>query len=240
MKKHLLFLTLLLMSVNLFAQKMTFQVSFDQIKPGHWLAYSSAIEQYRAKYVPASADGGTVVFNVVGGKQGGKIVSMNAKPRSFADRDVTTPWAEGRVESWMLNVAPHIESRQTEILVYEPDYSNSKYEEGKDVEKFLMTEWTIINRSKAGDEFRKRMVKVREKLGIKMAVFSTATGEPKVYYSRRLPNGWKDLDETINFEPTYDELYGKGAWAKDMVIMSTYWKVTDRFMMTKNKNLSSK
>ena len=103
-----------------------------------------------------------------------------------------------------------------------------------------MVEWTIINRSKAGDEFRKRMVEVREKLGIKTAVFGTATGENKVYYSRRLPNGWKELDENINYEPTYDELYGKGAWARDMVIMSTYWKVTDRYMMTKNKQLSSK
>ena len=50
----------------------------------------------------------------------------------------------------------------------------------------------------------------------------------------------KELDENYDNETTYDELYGKGAWAKDMAIMSTYWKVTDRFMLTKNKKLSSK
>jgi hypothetical protein len=147
---------------------------------------------------------------------------------------------EGMRESWGLNIAPHIESRHGEMLVYQPDYSNSKYEDSKDVEKFVMYERTYINRSKEGDEFRKRMVKVREKLGVKMAVFSTVTGENKVYYYELLTNGWKDLDKNIDFEPTYDELYGKGAWAKDMAIMSTYWKTTDRYMYTKSKKLSSK
>ena len=223
-----------------FSQKMTFQVHFDEIKMGHGSAYADAREKYLAKYVPASDNRAIVAFNVLGGKHDGKIVHMNAKPMSFAERDA--PWMskEGQWESLRLNVLPHIESRHSEMLVYRPEYSNSKYEDGKDVEKFLMTEWTIINGSKAGDEFRKRMIKVRDKLGYKVTVFSTATGENKVYYSRRLPNGWKELDENVNFEAVYDELYGKGAWAKEMVIMSTYWKKTDSFMMTKNKRLSSK
>lgn len=240
MKKYYLVLAFMFVNFVTFSQKMTFQVTFDEIKSGHGPAYADAMEKFRAKYVPASEYGGIVAFNVLGGKHDGKIVFMNAKPRSFAERD--TPWMpkEGQRESYWLNVEPHIESRHKEIFVFRPEYSNSKYEDGKDVEKYLMTEWTIINGSKAGDEFRKRMIKVHDKLGRKMAVFSTATGVNKVYYSRRLPNGWKELDEDVNVEAVYDELYGKGAWAKEMVIMSTYWEKTDIFMMTKNKALSSK
>ncbi len=241
MKKHLLILSLLFISANLFAQKMTFRVYFTQTKMGHGIEYDDAMEKFRAKYQPpASNNGGTVAFNVMGGKQDGNIMDMNVNPKSFAERDAVNDMPEGMRESWGLNIAPHIESRHSEMLVYQPDYSSSKYEDGKDVEKFNMVEYTIINRSKAGDEIRKRFVKMREKLGLKTAVFSTATGEDKVYHSRRLTNGWKELDENYDNETTYDELYGKGAWAKDMAIMSTYWKVTDRFMLTKNKKLSSK
>ena len=73
-----------------------------------------------------------------------------------------------------------------------------------------------------------------------MKIFETYTGEQRVITSRRLPNGWKDLDAMQDFGAAYDEIYGKGAWDKDQVVLNNYWSRTDRWMMTRNKALSSK
>ena len=240
MKKILLSLTLLFVSAVTFAQQQTILANFDKIKFGHGIAYGDAMEKFTTKFLPASEDGGQTIFDIVGGKHHGEKLRMRNKPVSFAERDVPRKWAEGQIDSWFANVVPHIESTNAEMMVYLPEYSSTKYEEGKDVEKFLMTEWTIVNQSKAGDDIRKRLVKVSEKLGIKTAVFSSYTGENKVYSSRRLANGWKELDEPMVLGATYDELYGKGAWDKDQPVLNNYWKRTDRFMLTKNIRLSSK
>jgi len=240
MKKILFFLTLLFVSAETFSQQQTILSNFDKIKIGHLPAYNDAIEKFTTKFFPASQDGGYTIFDIMGGKHHGEKLRMLTKPLSFAERDVPRKWAEGQIDSWVANVVPHIESTNAEMMVYLPEYSSTKYEEGKDVEKFLMTEWTIVNQSKAGDDIRKRLVKVLEKLGIKTAVFSSYTGENKVYSSRRLANGWKELDEPMVLGATYDELYGKGAWDKDQPVLNNYWKRTDRFMLTKNIRLSSK
>jgi len=240
MKKILLSLTLLFVSAVTFAQQQTILANFDKIKFGHGIAYGDAIEKFTTKFLPASEDGGQTIFEIVGGKHHGEKSRMRNKPVRAAERDVPRKWTEGQFDSWLVNVVPHIESTNAEMMVYLPEYSSTKYEEGKDVEKFLMTEWTIVNQSKAGDDIRKRLVKVLEKLGIKTAVFSSYTGENKVYSSRRLANGWKELDEPMVLGATYDELYGKGAWDKDQPVLNNYWKRTDRFMLTKNIRLSSK
>lgn len=240
MKKILLLLTLLFVSAETFSQQQTILANFDKIKIGHLPAYNDAIEKFTTKFFPASQDGGYTIFDIMGGKHHGEKLRMLTKPQSFAEREVPRKYAEGQVDFWFANIAPHLESVNAEMMVYQPEYSTTKYEEGKDVEKFLMTEWTIFNPSKAGNDIRKRLIKVSEKLGIKTAVFSSYTGENKVYSSRRLANGWKELDEPMDIGATYDELYGKGAWDIDQVVLNNYWRRTDRFMLTKNKRLSSK
>ena len=98
MKKHLLILSLLFISANLFAQKMTFRVYFTQTKMGHGIEYDDAMEKFRAKYQPASNNGGAVAFNVMGGKQDGNIMDMNVNPKSFAERDAVNAMPEGMRE----------------------------------------------------------------------------------------------------------------------------------------------
>ena len=240
MKKYFLFFTLLVLSLVTFAQKQTFNVSFDKIKNGEGDTYSKGMEEFTSKFAPAAKDGGIVVFNITGGKRNGERLRMRAKPQSFTDRDVPWTWLEGQRDFWRANIAPHIESTETEILVYDAALSNSKYEDGKDVDKFLMTEWTILNSSRAGYDIRKRILEIQTKFGHQIAVFTSYTGENRVYTSRRLPNGWKDLDESMDLPAEYDKAYGKGAWDKDLQVLNGYWKRTDRFLMTRNKTLSSK
>ena len=240
MKKYLLFLTLLFTSIFTFAQRQTTSRSFHKIKMGHGAAYDYGMEKHNTKFFPISNSRAMVIWNITGGKHDGERMISDANPRSFAERDIPWTWQEGSNDSWNINVAPHLESRQTEVLVFRPEFSNSKIDDNKDVEKVLQTEYTIMNYSKAANDIRMRFPKVFDKLGWKMKIFETYTGEQRVIHSRRLPNGWKDLDDMQDFGAAYDEIYGKGSWEKDVLILDNYWKRTDRWMMTRNKALSSK
>ena len=240
MKKYLLFLTLLFTSIFTFAQRQTTSRSFHKIKMGHGAAYDYGMEKHNTKFFPISNSRAMVIWNITGGKHDGERMISDANPRSFAERDIPWTWQEGSNDSWNINVAPHLESRQTEVLVFRPEFSNSKIDDNKDVEKVLQTEYTIMNYSKAANDIRMRFPKLFDKLGWKMKIFETYTGEQRVIHSRRLPNGWKDLDDMQDFGAAYDEIYGKGSWEKDVLILDNYWKRTDRWMMTRNIALSSK
>ena len=240
MKKYLLFLTLLFTSIFTFAQRQTTSRTFHKIKIGHGAAYADGVEKHNTKFLPISNSRAVVIWNIVGGKHDGEKMIGDANPRSFEERDI--PWTrpEGQSDSWNINVAPHLESIQAEVLVFRPEFSNSKIGDNKEVEKVVQTEYTIMNYSKAANDIRMRFPKVFDKLGWKMKIFETYTGEQRVISSRRLPNGWKDLDDMQDFYAAYDEIYGKGSWEKDVLIMNNYWRRTDRWMMTRNKALSSK
>ena len=207
---------------------------------GHGAAYDYGMGKHNTKFFPISNSRAMVIWNITGGKHDGERMISDANPRSFAERDIPWTWQEGSNDSWNINVAPHLESRQTEVLVFRPEFSNSKIDDNKDVEKVLQTEYTIMNYSKAANDIRMRFPKLFDKLGWKMKIFETYTGEQRVIHSRRLPNGWKDLDDMQDFGAAYDEIYGKGSWEKDVLILDNYWKRTDRWMMTRNKALSSK
>ena len=241
MKKYFLFLTFLLVSLVTFAQKQTTIRTFHKIKMGHGAAYSDGVEKHNTKFVPISNSRAIVIWNIIGGKHDGERIISDYNPRSFEERDI--PWTrpEGQSDSWNINVAPHLESIQAEVLVFRPEFSNSKIDDDNGViEKVLQTEYTVMNYSKAANDIRMRFPKVFDKLGWKMKIFETYTGESRVISSRRLPNGWKDLDDMQDFGAAYDEIYGKGAWDKDQVVLNNYWRRTDKWMMTRNKALSSK
>ena len=240
MKKYLLFLTLFFTSIFTFAQRQTTNRTFDKIKMGHDVAYRDGMEKHNTKFFPISNSRAVVIWNITGGKHHGERMISDFNSRSFEERDI--PWTrpEGQSDSWNINVAPHLESIQAEVLVFRPEFSNSKIDDNKDVEKVLQTEYTIMNYSKAANDIRMRFPKVFDKLGWKMKIFETYTGEQRVISSRRLPNGWKDLDDMQDFYAAYDEIYGKGSWEKDVLIMNNYWRRTDRWMMTRNIALSSK
>jgi hypothetical protein len=241
MKKYFLFLTLLFTSIFTFAQKQTTNRTFHKIKMGHGAAYADGMEKHTTKFFPISNSHAIVIWNISGGKHHGERMISDFNSRSFEERDIPWTWQEGSNDSWNINVGPHLESRQTEVLVFIPEYSNSKVDDDKGVvEKVIQTEYTVINYSKAGNDIRMRFPKVFDKLGWKMKIFATVTGESRVIVSRRLPNGWKDLDAMQNFGAAYDEIYGKGSYEKDDLIMNNYWRRTDRWMMTRNKALSSK
>ncbi|MFM6938373.1 MAG: hypothetical protein ACKOXH_11915, partial [Aquirufa sp.] len=85
----------------------------------------------------------------------------------------------------------------------------------------------------------KKLPKVWDKAGIKVATYSTS-GLNRIVFSRRFPNGWKEMDEPSKLKTAYDEVYGKGSYEKDMAIMRTYVVENETTYMTLQPDLSSK
>jgi hypothetical protein len=244
MKKIKILFTLVFASIAVFAQETTMTTQFHKIKVGHGTAYTDASEILINKFFPLNGGkDGFIGYNITGGKHNGEKLYAYDRGRSYADRDVTPPptidnirWAD----NWNSTVAPHVESQEVDILVYRADLSNSKFEERAD--KSLVTEFTIkgIGSRKPFTDILKRFPRVWDKLGWKIAIYTTTTGTDRMMLVRRLPNGWKELDSTPDFATAYDELYGKGSFDRDAIVVSNWWTRTDRWMQTKNLRLTSK
>jgi hypothetical protein len=248
MKKQLLMVALTLISFAPFAQQKTFTINFAffKIKMGHATSFIDDDETFITKFLPVK-DGKPLMtgYNITGGKHHGEYLFLNNAGKSFTDRDVVTPETIDNIrwrDNWNLTVAPHIESITNDIFVYNPEFSNLVGDEKS--EKFVVTEYTVKNNSKAFDDVLKKLPKVFNKLGRKIGITSAYTGGNRYNVIRYLPNGWKDLDDIkdSDISTAWDEVYGKGSWDKDGVslIFANGWSRTDRFMMTLNKRLTSK
>ena len=246
MKKQLLMVALTLISFAPFAQQKTstMNTAFWKVKMGHSNSFVDASETFITKFFPVK-DGKPQVtgYNITGGKHNGEYLFINNIGKSFADRDVVTPPTMENIrwsDNWNLNIAPHLEGITADLLVYKPEMSNLGPDDKS--EKFVNTEWTVTNSSKAFTDVLLKMPKIWNKLGRKIGIWVTFTGETRYYLVRYFPNGWKDLDDTkdSDFAVAWDEVYGKGAWEKDGIIFANGWTRTDRFMMTLNKRLTSK
>lgn len=246
MKKLLVMIALTLISSATFAQqkRSTVNISFWEVKMGHRTQFNTAMETYLSKFTSVK-DGIAEVtgYNITGGNHHGEYLIANNSGKSWADRDVVTPTTMENIrqtEYWELNIAPHLEGVTGDILVYQPELSNRGVDDKS--EKWVVSEFTVINRSKALTDQLRKMPKVWDKLGRKMGVWVTYTGVLRYRVVRFLPNGWKELDDAKDdeFAIAYDEVYGKGSWDKDRLIFTNGWTNTDQFMMTLNKRLTSK
>jgi hypothetical protein len=244
MKKIKILVALAFVSIAVFAQETTMTTQFHKIKVGHNNAYTDASEIFINKFFPLNGGkDGFIAYNITGGKHNGEKLYAYDRGKSFADRDITAPSTIDNIrwsDNWSSTVAPHIESNEVDVLVYKADYSNSKFEERAD--KALVTEYTIkgIGNKKVFTDILKKFPKVYDKLGWKIAVYTTTTGTDRLISVSRLQNGWKDLDTASDFAAAYDELYGKGSFDRDAIVVSNWWTRTDRWMQTKNTRLTSK
>ena len=181
MKKLLVMIALTLISSATFAQQKTstVNISFWEVKMGHRTQFNTAMETYLSKFTSVK-DGIPEVtgYNITGGNHHGEYLIVNNSGKSWADRDVVTPPTMENIrrdEYWELNIAPHLEGVTGDILVYKPEMSNLGVDD-KSAEKRVVTEYTVINGSKALTDQLRKMPKVWDKLGRKMGVWVTYTG----------------------------------------------------------------
>lgn len=138
-----------------------------------------------------------------------------------------------------LNVSPHLDGvTGGEIITFQPEYSNSSpAERSAKIRSNLLT----IKYAPAQEfwDVMKRLPKAWDKAGYKVATYQTS-GANRIIFSRRFPNGWKELDEPSKLKTAYEEVYGKGSYERDIAIMRNYVVENETVFMTLQPDLSSK
>jgi hypothetical protein len=241
MKKLLIITTFCLGSIGLWAQANTSNFQYYKVKIGHRGAFNEALKNHVAKFRKAGSPYAWAVFNLVGGSHHNEVMALSNIGKSWAQRDEISalPSNQDAADDFYLKVSPHIEAvTGGEIISFQADYSNSNpSERSAKIRSNILTLryapsqefWDII----------KRLPKAWDKAGIKVATYTTS-GLNRLIFSRRFPNGWKELDEPAKLTTAYDEVYGKGAYEKDMAVMRNFVVENETTYMTFQPDLSSK
>lgn len=241
MKKLLIISALCLFSLGAFAQANTANFQYYKVKSGHRAAFNEALKTHVAKFRKAGSVYAWAVFNLVGGSHHGEVMTLYNVGTSWAQRDeiAAMPMYTEAANDFYLHVSPHLEGvTGGEIITFQPDYSNSNpSERSAKIRSNLLTLkyapaqefWDVI----------KRLPKAWDKAGYKVATYQTS-GANRLIFSRRFPNGWKELDEPSKLKAAYEEVYGKGAYERDIAIMRNYIVENETVFMTLQPDLSSK
>ncbi|MEY4954085.1 MAG: hypothetical protein RI981_170 [Bacteroidota bacterium] len=241
MKKLLILSMLCLCTLQVLAQANTSNFQYYKVKIGHRGAFNEALKNHVAKFRKAGSPYAWAVFNLVGGSHHNEVMALSNIGKSWAQRDEISalPSNQDAADDFYLKVSPHIEAvTGGEIISFQADYSNSNpSERSAKIRSNILTLryapsqefWDII----------KRLPKAWDKAGIKVATYTTS-GLNRLIFSRRFPNGWKELDEPAKLKTAYDEVYGKGAYEKDMAVMRNFVVENETTYMTFQPDLSSK
>lgn len=241
MKKILLLLVLCLMNTGLLGQASTANIMYYKVKPGQRAAFNEALKNHVAKFRKLGTPYAWAVYNLIGGSHHNEVMALYNIGTSWAQRDELSnlPSNTEASNDFYLNVSPYLVGvTGGEIISYQADYSNSSpSERSSKIRSNILTLkyapaqefWDVI----------KRLPKAWDKAGIKVATYQTS-GINRLIFSRRFPNGWKELDEAPKLKNAYDEIYGKGAYEKDIAIMRNYVVENETVFMTFQPDLSSK
>ena len=241
MKKLLIISAFCLFSLCSIAQAITANFIYYKVKSGHRAAFNEALKTHVAKYRKANSRYAWNVFNLVGGSHHNEVIAFSNIGLSWAQRDELSnlPTNTEAANDFYLNVSPHLEGvTGGEIITFQADYSNSlPSESSAKIRSNILTLkyapaqefWDVV----------KKLPKAWDKAGIKVAAYTTS-GLNRLIFSRRFPTGWKELDEPAKLKTAYDEVYGKGAYEKDMAIMRTYVVENETTYLTQQSELSSK
>lgn len=241
MKKLFILSIFCLLTTMVFGQANTANFQYYKVKPGHRGAFNEALKNHTTKFRKAGTATEWAIFNLVGGSHHGEVMSLYNIGTSWAKRDElgATPTNTEAADDFYLKVSPHIESvTGGEIISYQADYSNSNpSERSAKIRSSILTLkyapaaefWDVI----------KRLPKAWDKAGIKIATYQTS-GAARLIFSRRFPNGWKEMDEPSKLKASYEEIYGKGSYDRDIAIMRNYIVENESVYMTLQPDLSSK
>jgi hypothetical protein len=240
MKKMLIALTLMMVAAVSYAQETTMNAVYYKVKLGHRNMLNKAMLEHNAKFRPAGSNYAVVAFNLVGGEHNNEVLMLSNLGKSFKERDLMAPASKDAQDDLYANIHPHLEDiTGGDVLVYKKEYSNSAFNDR--AEKALTTQYFL--KYTVDDEFWnvvKKLPAAWTKAGMKVAVYTPTTGSSRVFFTRRMPNGWSELDENKNLAKAYDEVYGAGTFDKDVKIFRSYVEKKDAIMMTLNKDMSSK
>ena len=241
MKKLLILSMLCLCTLQVLAQANTSNFQYYKVKIGHRGAFNEALKNHVAKFRKAGSPYAWAVFNLGGGIHHNEVMALSNIGKSWAQRDEISalPSNQDAADDFYLKVSPHIEAvTGGEIISFQADYSNSNpSERSAKIRSNILT--LRYDPSQEFWDIIKRLPKAWDKAGIKVATYTTS-GLNRLIFSRRFPNGWKELDEPAKLKTAYDEVYGKGAYEKDMAVMRNFVVENETTYMTFQPDLSSK
>jgi hypothetical protein len=241
MKKLLLLLILCASSFQMMSQASTANFMYYKVKSGQRTAFNEALKIHVAKYRKVGTPYAWSIYNLTGGSHHNEIMAFYNAGLSWAQRDELSnlPTYTEAANDFYLKVSPYLEGvTGGEIVTYQPDYSNSSPKESSS----KMRSNILTLKYAPAQEFwdvLKRLPKAWDKAGIKVATYQTS-GINRIIFSRRFPNGWKEMDEPSKLKAAYDEVYGKGAYDKDIAIMRNYVVESETVFLTLQPDLSSK
>lgn len=241
MKKILFLSVMYFMAHSLMGQANTANFMYYKVKPGQRMAFNDALKNHVAKYRKAGTPYAWAVFNLIGGSHHNEVMALYNIGTSWAQRDELSnlPSNTEASSDFYLKVSPFIEGvTGGEIISYQAEYSNSSPSERSSKIRSNILTLKYVPAQEFWDVI-KRLPKAWDKAGIKVATYQTS-GINRLIFSRRFPNGWKELDEAPKLKNAYDEVYGKGAYEKDIAIMRNYVVENETVFMTLQPELSSK
>ncbi|RXK46535.1 hypothetical protein [Aquirufa rosea] len=241
MKKLVLLLVLIFISEFIWAQAKTSNFIYYKIKPGQRSAFNEALKSHVAKFRKSNTPYAWSVFNLVGGSHHNEVMALSNIGLSWAERDElgNIPTNTEAANDFYLRVSPFIaEVTGGEIITYHAEYSNANFGDRTNKVRSNILTLRYVPAQEFWDVIKK-LPKAWDKAGIKVATYQTS-GLNRLIFSRRFPNGWKELDEAPKLKNAYDEVYGKGAYEKDIAIMRNYVVENETVYMTLQPDLSSK
>jgi hypothetical protein len=244
MKKLLLLLCLIGISLSGFSQSITGFYTFFKPKLGHNTPFRAALEKHVTKYRKIGSNYEVGVYYIEGGKHQGEYMYNTRAGLSWTEKDSAPAITLEMWNDFALNVSQHLEAvTGAGINTYAANMSNAPAKSNDNNPKRMGRVILHTLKFSPPQEFWdviKKHAKYWDKKGYAIAVYYSATGSPTLIFNRRLPNGFKDLEGPNTNREIWEELYGKDSYDKDMAIMRNYIVETDMFFAYRQPRLSSK
>ena len=191
-------------------------------KPGKDAALKKAITEHAAKY--HTGNWKWRVFKVLSGPDAGAY-QINEGPNSWTVLEGRKDISDEHIRDYESNVLPLVEREVPDAYLRYQRELSSDSAVGQLKKALLRHLYLKPGKGSRVFEYLKTWKKVYEKLGLRVAVWSTFfSGQPQFVVASRLPQGWIDLEQSRSKEmrEAFDEFAGVGAYARFLEDLDRY------------------
>jgi hypothetical protein len=244
MKKLIVLLCLLGISLTGFSQSSTVTYTYYKVKVGHGVEFYTAVENHVNKYRKLGSPYEVSVLHITGGKHHGEYQFNSRYGLSWTEVAAAPSTTLEMKNDWARNVAPHIEAvTGGGISSYAPKVSNTTLKSSDTNPNRIIKTFVYTLKFAPPKEFWDVIAKFTknwDKRGHSVVVLNSTTGPTTISFHRRLKTGLKELEGPNAIKDVWEELNGKDSFDKDMGIMRDYISEMDSFIATRQGDLSSK
>jgi hypothetical protein len=208
------------------------------VKQGHDVEFKAALAAHAQQF--HKGDWSWRVGSVMSGPDAG-MYHITEGPFSWTTLDGRSDLGAEHMKDFETNIAPHVEkSTGDTYLSYQKALSTVPAAQWSD--KVVVQRYTVkLGHGAAAAEWMKSWKPVSEKTGANIVVWRTMnSGEDMFIVSWRLKEGWKDLDQSLQWQKVTDEIFGAGEYAKRAQSLPEHFEKLVHEMIEFKPELSSK